>query len=138
VGLAAVGLAFGWVVTYPAPPMLELVENPTFRCGTMPEGTYGRHPWVIRNIGAVPLRLRTRFTSGHSGFSLWQGEEHVVEPGVRITVYLTWASSSRASVPFSSYAILRTNDPERPEFRLMVVGTSGPLAIPLLPGPRAR
>jgi hypothetical protein len=129
VGLAAVGLALVWNQNHPAVPMLELAESPTFQCGSTPFGTYGRHPWVIRNGGSEPLRIRTRFTSGRSGFSLWQGEEHVIEPGVQITVHLTWVTPTRVSVPFSSYATLWTNDPQRAEFRLRVVGTSG-LVIP--------
>jgi hypothetical protein len=107
------------------------VENSTFQCGSSPSGSYGRHPWVIRNGGTKPLRLRIRFTSGRSGFSLGQGEEHVIEAGSRITVHLTWLTPVRASSPFASYAILWTNDPKRAEVRLRVVGTSGPVVIPV-------
>ena len=126
IGLAAVGFALVWTATESTGSTLELGERSTFTCGTMAFGSYGRHAWTIRNGGVIPLRIRTRFTSGRSGFSLWQGEEHVVEPGLQITVHLTWISPSRQAVPFSSYATLWTNDPERPEIRLRVVGTSGP------------
>jgi hypothetical protein len=129
VGLSAVVIALGWSETHPARPILELVGDSAFDGGSMPRGTFGRHSWVIRNVGVVPLRLRTRFTSGHSGFSLWLGEDHVVPPGHRITVHLTWPIPSPASQPFASYATIATNDPTRPEVRLRVVGRSGS-AIP--------
>ncbi len=124
VGLGAVALALAWSEAHPARPMVGVGER-TFRCATAPPGSYGRHPWVIENLGAVPLRIRTRFTSGRTGFSLWQGQEHAIEPGDRIIVHLTWVTPRREGAPFTSFATLRTNDPTRPEFRLAVVGRSG-------------
>jgi hypothetical protein len=125
-GLTAVAIALGWSEAHPARPILELVGESAFDGGPMPRGTFGRHSWVIRNVGIEPLRLRTRFTSGRSGFSLWQGEDHSIPPGRRITVHLTWTIPSPGSQPFANYATLGTNDPTRPEFRLRVVGTSEP------------
>jgi hypothetical protein len=125
-GLIAVAVALGWSESHPARPILELVGNSAFDRGAMPKGTFGRHSWTLRNVGIERLQLRTRFTSGRSGFSLWLGEDHVIEPGCRITVHLTWAIPTAASQPFANYATLRTNDPTRPEFRLRVVGTSDP------------
>ena len=104
--------------------------DPAFDGGTFPRGTYGRHSWEVANAGAEPIRLRTLFTSGRSGFSLWQGRDHAIPPGRRITVHLSFPVPAAASLPFESYATLRTSDPTRPEFRLRVVGTSGPAATP--------
>ena len=124
-GLAAVSLAMAWSKAYPARPILELAESPTFLCGAATAGLAGRHPWVIRNVGTTPLVLRTRFTGGRSGFSLWQGQDHLIRPGEQVTTFLTWFTPGRPSVPFSTRVILRTNDPETPELRLRVVGVSG-------------
>lgn len=123
-GLAVVVVALAWAESHPARPMLDLIGAQVFRCGPIEPGTFGRHAWVIRNAGTAPLRLRTWFTSGRTGFSLWQGREHALEPGSRITVHLTWRTPGRESEPYASYAILRTDDPERPEIRLSVVGTT--------------
>ncbi len=117
-----VALALGWSVAHPARPILVVEGDRVFPCGSPTPGSFGRHPWVIRNRGNVPVRLRTRFTSGRTGFSLWQGTEHLVEPGRQITVHLTWVTPGRESTPFAGFAILRTSDPTLPEFRLAVVG----------------
>ena len=124
-GLVAVAVAMGWSKAHPARSILELAESPTFLRGTAATGLVGRHSWVIRNVGTTPLRLRTRFTSGRSGFSLWQGQDHRIGPGDQVTTSLTWFAPARPSVPFSAHVILRTDDPERPELRLRVVGISG-------------
>jgi len=126
VGLAPVGLALAWALAYPTAPMLVVGSPTAFDCGTVPRGTYRRQGWEVRNAARAPLRLRTWFTSGRSGFSLWQGQEHVIPPGRSLVVHLTWATPTEPGVPFSRYATLRTNDPDRPEVRLRVVGISGP------------
>jgi hypothetical protein len=126
-GLAIVVVAIAWSTANPARPMLELAEVPTFQCGSISPGHAGRHSWLIRNAGATALVLRTRFTSGRSGYSLWQGQDHLIEPGGQVTTYLTWFTPGRPSMPFSACVILRTNDPEKPELCLRVVGISGPM-----------
>ncbi len=130
IGLAAVGLALAWSEAHPPRPMLVVAGPLVFRPGTAPPGSYGRHPWEVRNAGLLALKLRVYFTGGHSGFSLWQGQEHVIPPGERIVVHLTWSTPVDEGRAFSSHVVLRTNDPERPEFRLRVVGTSGLLGFP--------
>jgi len=124
VGLLPVALAFSWAEAYPPRPMLVIVEAPTHRCGPAPRGSFGRHPWEIRNEGARPLHLRTYFTSGRTGFSLWQGMTHVIEPGRSTLVHLTYAVPSDRARAFDALVILKTDDPERREVRLRVVGIS--------------
>src|SRR4051794_10749851 len=60
-GLMVVALALGWSVTHPVRSTLELVGGSAIDLGTMPRGSFARHDWEIRNVGAEPLRLRTRF-----------------------------------------------------------------------------
>ena len=105
--------------------MFELSERATFPCGVMPGGTYGRHAWTIRNAGSTPLRIRTRYTEGRTGFSLWQGVEHRVEAGDSITVHLTWLTPEHPDLSFASYITLWTNDPLCFQIHLRVVGQSG-------------
>lgn len=123
-GVLAVAAAMTWSRTHPTRAMIVVVEGPTYLCGDVPAGLAGRHSWVLRNVGTDALRLRTRFTSGRSGFSLWQGEDHLIGPGEQIPASLTWFAPTRPSTSFSAHAILRTNDPEKPELRLRVVGVS--------------
>ncbi len=125
-GLGIVALAYSWAEAYPSKARLAIDAPLTYRCGPVARGSFGRHPWVIRNEGARRVKLRTYFTSGRSGFSLWQGVDHFIEPDQSIVVHLTWAAPSDRARAFESYVILKTDDPERTEVRLRVVGTSMP------------
>ena len=129
-GLLVDAAIVGWAATHVARASMELVGSPTFVVRVPPGEAFGRHSWEVHNAGAATLRLRTRFTSGRCGFSLWQGREHAIGPGERLTVHLAWPIPSLASRPFASYATIATSDPARPEFRLKVVGISGPAASP--------
>lgn len=126
VGLGIVALAFGWAEAYPSRAMLVVAEPLTYRCGTVLPGSFGRHPWEIRNVGARAVRIRTYFTGGRTGFSLWQRMTHVVEPGGSLPVHLTYAVPGGRPRAFEALVILRTDDPEHAEVRFRVVGTSGP------------
>ena len=125
-GLAVVGLAMAWSRSNPARPMVVVAGGPAFPCGTTPRGTFGRHSWTLRNAGPAPLKLRTRFTSGHCGFNLWQGEEHVIPSGEEITVSLTWPTPENEATPYSDHAEVWTNDPSTPRVRFRIVGMTGP------------
>ncbi len=105
--------------------MVVVVGVLAFPCGTTPPGVFGRHSWTLRNVGPTPLKLRTRFTSGHSGFNLWQGVEHVLPSGEQITVSLTWPTPQNKATPYSEHAEVWTNDPDRPRIRFRVVGLTG-------------
>ncbi len=85
---------------------------------------------MIRNRGQLPLRLRIRFTSGRCGFSLWQGQEHVIPAGDRVAVRMTWPTPDRDGLPYANHVEIWTDDPETPRFRLRIVGITGPPAVP--------
>ncbi|WP_435006921.1 hypothetical protein P12x_004362 [Tundrisphaera lichenicola] len=123
-GTMLVGLTFGWSRTLPDQRPFEIIGDPTFQCGTMPRGSFGRHRWEFHNLGTTSIRLRTRFTSGRSGFSLWQGISHRIEPGGRIDLFLTWPVPGPPGQPFANYVLLRTDVFSEPEIRLRVVGSS--------------
>ncbi len=137
IGMAAVALGVAWSRSHPARPMAVVAGGLAFSCGTTPRDTFGRHSWTLRNEALTPLKLRTRFTSGHCGFSLWQGEEHVIAPGRQVTVWLAWRTPENADSPYSGHAEVWTNDPGRPRIRFRIVGITGtafpnspPLPIP--------
>jgi hypothetical protein len=121
------GLAtLGWGESRPDPPSF-VVEGPSSTAlGTIPAGTYGRQTWKLGNRGRSPLRLRTRFTSHTSGFSLWQGQDHFLRAGEWVTASLTWLAPSVQPLPFARFAEVTSNDPAQPVIRLRVYGVSGP------------
>jgi hypothetical protein len=99
-----------------------IVAGKSFSLGRTPPGDYQRHSWEVRNGGSIPLKLRTRFTSGHCGFSLWLGVDHIVPAGGLLTVSLTCPTSEEGNVPYSAYADVFTDDPESPWVRFRVFG----------------
>jgi hypothetical protein len=117
-----IALTVAWSNANPGRPMLVVEEDRTFLCGRTLPGTYGRHSWVIRNAGSVPLKLRTRFTSGRCGFSLWLGGNYTIPPEGRLTVSLTWPTPLVGAMTYSSHAEVWTNDPMSPKVRFKVVG----------------
>ncbi len=127
--LAASGLA---VLTLAASsslapvPMLVLDQPPAFPLGPTEPGGYQRHSWSIRNAGPTPVKLRTHFTSGHCGFSLWLGEDRILAPGSSTIVSLSCPTPTRAAASYSAHADVRTSDPARPVVRFRLYGRSGP------------
>ncbi len=105
--------------------MLVIVDGPSFLLPPSELGVFERHSWTIRNDGPYPLTLRTHFTSGRSGFSLWLGREQTIPPGGSVQVDLTWQTPSLASTSFSRHAEVWTNDPEQAKVRFKVVGKTG-------------
>jgi hypothetical protein len=122
IGLGAVALAFGWSRIFPIRPMV-VIDRP-LTCLLEPDrpGTANRHSWIIRNESSTPLKLRTHFTSGRCGFSLWLGQDQIIAPGGTFVVSLAWTTPSRFNQPFSNHAEVWTNDPERPKLQFKVVG----------------
>jgi hypothetical protein len=114
--MVLVGLSMAWSTTHPF--------------GTTPPGDSQRHSWVIQNRGTNPLKLRTHFTSGHCGFSLWLGEDHVISAGGLFTVSLTCPTPDRGSIPYSAYADVFTDDPQSPKVRFRVFGITSPSVAP--------
>ena len=125
VGLIAVAASSAFSILYPVRPLLVVVESLAFSCGTTPRGGYQRHSWTMKNGGSVSLNLRTRFTSGRCGFSLWQGQDHEIPPGESITVSLTCPTPHHPGSPYSGHAEVSTNDSESPRVRFRIFGISG-------------
>lgn len=107
-------------------PMLVLDQPSAFPLGLTEPGEYQRHSWSIRNTGPTPLKLRTHFTSGRCGFSLWLGEDRVLAPGSSTSVTLSCPTPTRAAASYSAHADVRTSDPARPVVRFRLYGRSGP------------
>ena len=82
---------------------LAVEGDPSHHAEPIAIGGYGRHSWTLRNDGPTPITLRTYFTSGRCGFSLWRGVNHVLPPGSRRVVSITYPTPHFASVPFESY-----------------------------------
>jgi hypothetical protein len=93
--------------------------------------SYGRQTWTIRNDAQSPLKLRTHFTSGRCGFSLWLGQEKIIAPGEKFVVSLTWVLPPQNARAFSNHAEVWTNDPDRPKIRFKVVGRTEFQKVPL-------
>lgn len=129
IGLVLVALSMAWSVHHPHRASTT-VEGRSFSLGSTTIGDYQRHSWVIRNAGTLPLKLRTRFTSGRCGFSLWLGENYSVPAGGLLTVSLTCPTPHQADTPYSAYADVLTDDPEFPKVRFRVFGITGPSVLP--------
>ncbi len=129
VALALVALAMVWSAQPPALGSMT-VDGRSFSLGTTPIGEYQHHSWVIRNEGSKPLKLRTRFTKGRCGFSLWLGADHFVPAGGSLTVSLTCPTPGRGSISYSGYADVLSNDPENPRIRFRVFGITARSDVP--------
>jgi hypothetical protein len=122
IGLGIVALAFGWCQSFPTRPMIVFDSPLTFFIEPDRPETANRHSWSIRNESSTPLKLRTHFTSGRCGFSLWLGQDQIVPPGGTFVVSLAWNTPTRYNRSFAFHAEVWTNDPDRPKLRFKVVG----------------
>jgi hypothetical protein len=129
VGPVLLALSMAWSILDPNRGLI-VVEGLAFSLGTVPRGGYQRHSWVIRNAGPLPLKLRTKFTSGRCGFSLWLGEDHIVPAGGLFTVSLTCPIPSSAGRTFSAHADVSTDLSNRPRLRFRVCGITDPTPAP--------
>jgi hypothetical protein len=124
-----VALSMAWSASHPARSS-TIIEGRSFSLGTTPIGDFQRHTWQIQNGGSIPLKLRTRFTSGHCGFSLWLGQDYFVPAGESLTVSLTCPTPHQAEAAYSAHVDVLTDDPEHPRVRLRVFGVTGQAAEP--------
>ncbi len=112
------------------------VEGKTHDLGTTAQGEYARHSWLIRNDARRPLKLRTHFTSGRCGFSLWLGEDYTIPPGNSLRVSLTTPTPSQHATAYAGIVDVKTDDPEAPSLRFRVFGRTKAM-IPVV-GPDGR
>ncbi len=78
------------------------------------------YTFTIRNEGTAPLRLQAADTSCKCTLS--DVENEWVEPNGETEVTLTYNAGSKAEA-YRQYAVVRTNDPQRPELELVVKGS---------------
>ncbi len=116
---AASQLAGGSAVAPPAAaPRVELAEQ-EFDFGVFEVGQQGRHGFTVRNVGQAELRLE--LGSSTCKCTLAELKQETVPPGGSTEIVLAWdAEISQAH--FRQGVRIKTNDPQRPEFGLGVLG----------------
>jgi Protein of unknown function (DUF1573) len=95
------------------------VDQPHFDFGTMQRGTTKSHEFVIRNIGAAPLKIRNGGTTCKCTLS--EVADESIPPGGSAMVKLEWSAKSDSG-PFRQTATILTNDPTQSQIELTVDG----------------
>ena len=111
-----------WSAANPVRPGIIVQGGPTYVASPTQIDHLSRHTWTVRNTSRVPIKLRTRFTSGRCGFSLWIGREVILPPDGEMQMSLTWPSPIVPAIPYTAFATILTSDPNLPKLRLKVVG----------------
>ncbi|MCA9040751.1 MAG: DUF1573 domain-containing protein [Planctomycetaceae bacterium] len=118
--------------TLPPPPEIKtegkqpkvVTEQTEFDFGKQAQYETGRHTFKIYNQGEAPLEL----SQGESSCKCTLGnlDKTTVEPGDFTEVELEWTPEGIAEAgsnkKFRQYAVVYTNDPERPEIQFNVTG----------------
>lgn len=99
-------------------PRIEVPEA-RYDFGTMQRGTSKSHEFVIRNIGAAPLKLRSGGTTCKCTLS--KVPEEAIPPGGSTSVKLEWAAKADSG-PFRQTATIFTNDQLQSQIELSVDG----------------
>jgi hypothetical protein len=94
------------------------VENDEYDFGVMDPLTTGKHNFVLKNVGAVPLRLSVGPTTCKCTVSGLDKRE--VAPGEQAIVTLEW-NTGRAPL-YSHAGTIYTNDPDRRSLEVRVSG----------------
>ncbi|QDU79924.1 hypothetical protein Pla110_16440 [Polystyrenella longa] len=116
----------------PPPPEIKkgekqpnaVTESVDFDFGSQARYETGRHKFKIYNKGEAPLEL----TQGDSSCKCTIGslDKNVVAPGEFTEVELEWTpesvSTAGSSDKFRQYAVVYTNDPDRPEIGFNITG----------------
>lgn len=98
-------------------PQAELVET-TFEFGRMGLGKVGKHDFIIKNTGKVPLKVARGPTQCKCTVTGLKDQE--VPPGGEAAIHLAWEPKSDG--PFAQTATIWTNDPKHPELKIGVEG----------------
>ena len=104
-------------------PRVFVEDGETFDFGSLPLWKESSHKFVVRNIGNQPLKLvmGKPTCSCTSGEDLKEGDLLEIPPGGQRDIVLKW--EIRSSNPqFAQSAPFKTNDPERKELVLGIVG----------------
>jgi hypothetical protein len=97
---------------------IEVAES-DFNFGIMKQGEIRSHDFVVKNVGDGPLTLRVGPTTCKC--TLGVASEAPIQPGESTLVHLEWHSIEGAGA-FRQTATLLTNDPQRPQFALVIEG----------------
>lgn len=108
-----------------------IILETTFDFGVMLHGAKGRHEFVVKNEGKVPLVIKKESTSCQCTGAELNGES--IAPGVTSFIEMSWEIKAKAP-KFEHTAVLRTNDPDMPSIRLIVQGLVGLKTITLPEG----
>lgn len=98
---------------------VAVTEETEHDFGFMDPLTEASHEFRVRNEGTAPLSLIAGDTSCKCTLS--SVASRIVRPGEATTVTLAW-NSGRTREFYRQYAVIRTNDPRRPEIELGVRG----------------
>lgn len=100
------------------PPQLVALET-DYDFGVMDVGATGEHAFAVRNEGSGDLILELVGTSCKC--TLADVPDGRIAPGQQCLIRMEWETQEKLS-DFRHGAILRTNDPLRPELRLVITG----------------
>ena len=103
-----------------------VVDDTVHNFGTMKKGDEGVHQFVIRNEGEAPLQLYANPKETTCQCTVGKLKRNLLQPGEETEVEVSW----HIGIPgpaFSHSALVRTNDPEKTEIRLLVRGWVGQL-----------
>ena len=94
--------------------------------GQMPVGATGRHTFHVTNAGDAPLKL----ARGESSCKCTVGTlgQDEVPPGGTAEIQMEWEPPGR-TLEFMQVATIWTNDPQKPEVKLSIVGQVVPEVI---------
>jgi hypothetical protein len=99
-------------------PRLQ-VDEPVYKFDSMQRGTKKSHEFVIKNVGAAPLKVRAGTTSCKCTLS--EVSEDPIPPGGSSHVKVEWTAKSDSG-PFTQTASILTNDPLHSTLELRVEG----------------
>ena len=95
--------------------------------GTMDRGSSGKHDFVFRNVGNMPLVITMQTTTckctaaASGGKKMEKGTSQTIPPGGTFPITLDWVIK-QAQPDFSQSAEFRTTDPRREIVRLLIHG----------------
>ena len=113
------------------PPPKVVVESEEFAFGRVAVGTTVKHSFHLANDGAGPLVLESGGTSC-SRCTLSSVPERPIPPGGGADVEVQYHAHTGTEGEFRQTAVVKTNDPERPEVDLVV---SGKVTVPVSVNP---
>jgi len=107
------------VISESGPHPVAVVEELTFKFGTMQMGTEKSHAFVIRNDGKVPLILGRGPTTCQCTISSLK--QNTIAPGETASIELVWKPNGPTE-HFLKGATIWSNDPKMAEFDLRIDG----------------